>query len=57
MPPNAPSELFKNHFIAGLCSTDRDFPLHLWDWLVHQATLTLNLMRGSRINPKLSAWA
>ncbi len=22
---------FKNHFIAGLCSTDKDFPLHLWD--------------------------
>eukprot|EP00978_Attheya_sp_CCMP212_P006284 scaffold14236_cov54-Attheya_sp.AAC.6 len=22
---------FKNHFIAGLCSTDVNFPLHLWD--------------------------
>jgi hypothetical protein len=48
---------FKNHFIAGLCSTDRDFPLHLWDRLLPQAVLTLNLMRGSRINPNLSAWA
>ena len=48
---------FKNHFIAGLCSTDRDFPLHLWDRLVHQATLSLNIMRGSRLNPNLSAWA
>ena len=25
---------FKNHFIAGLCSLDKDFPLHLWDQLV-----------------------
>jgi hypothetical protein len=24
---------FKNHFIAGLCSVDKDFPLHLWDRL------------------------
>ena len=48
---------YKNHFIAGLCTTHPDFPLHLWDRLIEQATLTLNLLRGSRINPKLSAWA
>jgi hypothetical protein len=48
---------FKNHFIAGLCSTDRNFPLHLWDRLLPQALLSLNLLRSSRINPKLSAWA
>jgi hypothetical protein len=48
---------FKNHFIAGLCSVDKDFPLHLWDRLVPQAELSLNLMRGSRLNPKLSAHA
>lgn len=44
---------FKNHFIAGLCSVDPKFPLHLWDKLLDQAVLTLNLMRGSRINPKI----
>jgi len=48
---------FKNHFIAGLCSVDKHFPLHLWDKLVPQAEATLNLLRGSRINPKLSAYA
>ena len=48
---------FKNHFIAGLCSVDKNFPLHLWDKLLPQAELTLNLLRGSRINPKLSAYA
>ncbi|EEC51526.1 predicted protein [Phaeodactylum tricornutum CCAP 1055/1] len=48
---------FKNHFIAGLCSTDKDFPLHLWDRLLPQAIMTLNLLRGSQINPRLSAWA
>ena len=48
---------FQNHFIAGLCSVDKDFPLHLWDQLLEQAELSLNLLRGSRLHPKLSAWA
>jgi hypothetical protein len=48
---------FKNHFIAGLCSVDKDFPLHLWDKLLPPAELTLNMLRGSRLNPKLSAHA
>ena len=48
---------WKDHFISGLCSVDKDFPLHLWDRLLPQAELTLNLLRGSRINPKLSSWA
>lgn len=47
----------KNHFIAGLCSVDKAFPLHLWCSLLPQLELTLNLLRGSRINPKLSAYA
>ena len=47
---------FKNHFIAGLSSTDRHFPIYLWDKLLQQAILTLNLLRQSRINPKLSAY-
>jgi hypothetical protein len=24
-------QTFKNHFIAMLCSTDKQFPTHLWD--------------------------
>jgi hypothetical protein len=36
---------------------DKDFPLHLWDRLIPQAKLTLNLLGGSRLNPKLSALA
>jgi hypothetical protein len=48
---------FKNHFIAGLCTADPKFPLHLWDRLLEQAVLTLNLLRSSRLNPTQSAWA
>jgi hypothetical protein len=48
---------FKNHFIAILCSTGPEFPLRLWDCLLPQALKTLYLLRGSRINPNLSAYA
>jgi len=48
---------FKNHFIAGLCSTHKQFPIHLWDRLLLQAELTLNLLQGSCLNPHLSACA
>jgi hypothetical protein len=46
---------FKDHLIAVLCSTDKSFPMHLWDRLLPQAVITLNMLRTSRINPKLSA--
>jgi hypothetical protein len=45
----------KNHLAAMWYSTDDNFPLYLWDKTIPQAELTLNLLRGSRINPKLSA--
>ena len=48
---------WKNHFIAGLECCDNSFPASLWDYLLPQARITLNLLRGSRINPKLSAYA
>jgi hypothetical protein len=46
---------FKDHPIAGMCSTDKAFPMHPWDRLLQQAVITLNMIRISRINPKLSA--
>jgi hypothetical protein len=47
---------FKNHFIAGFCSTNPDFPLRLWDRLLPQAEITLNLLRASRTQPTKSAY-
>jgi hypothetical protein len=46
---------FKDHLIAGICSTEKSFPRHLWDRLLPQAVITLNMLRTSRINPKISA--
>ena len=48
---------FKDHFIAGLWSTDPKYPVQEWDNLRPQATMTLNLLCTSCNNPKLSAYA
>jgi hypothetical protein len=50
-------QTFKNHFIAGLCSVDPTFPLKLWDKLLPQATITINPLRKSRINLRMSEYA
>ena len=48
---------FKAHFLSILAGTAEDFPLALWDRLLPQAEITLNLLRQSNANPKLSAYA
>ena len=50
-------QTFKNHFISGLSGVDPQFPIKQWDRLLEQATITLNLLRASRLNPRLSAYA
>ena len=50
-------QTFKDYFVAGISSCDPNFPLYLWDRLLLQATLKLNLLRPLRINPQLSAEA
>ena len=50
-------QTFKNHFISGIVSKHKDYPIHLWCRLLPQDTVTLNLLRPSRINPTLSAHA
>jgi len=49
--------VFKNHFISGLCSLPPKFPLHLWCRLLPHAEDSLNLLRQSNINPLLSSYA
>jgi hypothetical protein len=45
---------FKEHFVDGLSSVDPSFPMHLWDRLLPQTEITLNLLRKSRLHPQLS---
>lgn len=49
--------IFNNHFIAGLCSTDEQFPLQCLCRLLAQVELTINLLRPSRLNPRLFPYA
>jgi hypothetical protein len=46
---------FKEHFIAGLATVNKNCPLQLWDEFLHQVELTLNLLRLSRCDPSKSA--
>jgi hypothetical protein len=49
---------YKNHLLSFLATCDDpDFPVSEWDRLLFQVKLTLNLLRSSRVNPKLSAYA
>ena len=48
---------FKNHFLSGLATCDGEFPIQEWDRLLPQCEMTLNLLRNSRYNSKLSSWA
>ena len=48
---------YKNHFIAGMCTVDPAFPKQEWDRLIFHSYITMNLLRNSRANPKLSSYA
>ena len=47
----------KRHFKTGLALCDPKFPIREWDRLLPQCIITLNLLRASRSNPRLSAHA
>ena len=49
-------QTYRNHFKGGLTSVDPDFPLSEWDRFIEQANITINLLRSSRANPKISAY-
>ncbi len=42
---------FKDHFLAILAGVDSAFPPYLWDLLLLQAKLTLNLLCQATLNP------
>ena len=47
---------FKAHFIAIRSGADPDYPKNCSDLLLDSVVLALNLLRPSRINPKISAY-
>ena len=49
-------QTFKAHFLSVLAGVADDFPRNLWDLLIPQKELTLNLLRQSNSTPEISAW-
>ncbi len=49
-------QTFKSHFLAILAGVNPSFPMMLWDRLVPQAVLTLNLLRQAKADPKMSVY-
>ena len=49
-------QTFKAYFISILCGTYSKFTVNLWDKLLLQAEITLNLLLNSRISPVLSTY-
>jgi hypothetical protein len=48
---------FKAHFLSVLAGTATSFPSNLWDRLLPQTEITLNLLRQSNATPIISAYA
>ena len=49
-------QTFKSLFIGGISICDPDFPTILWSRLIHQCQDACNLLRTSRVHPKVSAY-
>ena len=50
-------QTWKDHFIGVLSGTAESFPDHLWCQVIPQAERQLLLLRQSKSNPKISAYA
>ncbi len=50
-------QTFKNHFVSVLSGCAPTMPMHLWCQLPPQVELQLLLLRQSRVNPNMSAYA
>jgi hypothetical protein len=49
-------QTFKAHFLVIIAGLPPAFPRYLWDLLLPQTELTLNLLCQSSITPSMSAW-
>jgi hypothetical protein len=49
-------QTFKPHFLAIIAGLPPTFPHYLWDLLLPQTELTLNLLHQSSVTPSMSTW-
>ena len=55
-PAERAVQTWKNHFISNLHGCDSEFPAYKWCEIIHQGEMTLNMLRRSRVNPKMSTY-
>jgi hypothetical protein len=48
---------FKTHFLSVLAGVANNFSPNLWDWLLPQTKITINLIQQSNATPNVSAYA
>ena len=48
--------IFKANVLAVLAGVDTNFPKFMWDNLLVQTELTINLLRQATLKPSMSAW-
>jgi hypothetical protein len=48
---------FKAHFLSVFAGVANNFPPNLWDWLLPQTEITINLIQQSNATPNVSAYA
>jgi hypothetical protein len=48
---------FKAHFLSVLAGVANNFPPNLWDWLLPQTEITINLIQQYNATPNVSAYA
>ena len=53
---NHGTSVVKAHFLAILAVIAPYFPRHLWDLILPQTEITLNLLRQATENPAIYAW-
>jgi hypothetical protein len=46
----------KDHFLTILAGINSTFPSYLWDFLLPQAKLALNLLHQAMLNPRINTW-
>ncbi len=49
--------IFKAHFLSILAGVADDFPLNLWDWLLPQIEIRINLIGQSNATPNVLVYA
>ncbi len=54
--PGRAIQTFKSHFKLVLAGVDNSFPMQLWDKLLLQNILTLNLLRQSNVSPTVLSY-